>query len=535
MKTTKFKLLALILAIALLFTGCALDFRGYFKQLAAVFQPVTFENMTYSRPELDLLEDALSNCLTSAQGKNFDKLVSDLNTFNSICSRFQTNYYLSYIHYSIDTSDQYWAEEYTYCSGVKPSIQASVDELMYALADSPMREKLEADEFFGPDYFDRYDGESHWTEEFLALMNQEAELINQYYTLSSLSGSMDPQSETYYSTLGAQMEQVYAQLVKVRQQIAAEAGFGSYAEYAYTTTYQRDYTPEQATTLISDIRKELVAPYSKLAKLNLWADILQSTDDDTFTYVQTMANNMGGIVQSAFSSMENSGLYHISYGAHKVNMSFTTYLPDYQVPFVFVNPTMTTYDRLTFAHEFGHFCNYYANGGANGSVDVAEVFSQALELLSLFYADGGSQMEKLKLADSLGVYIEQSFLADFEDRVYRMNPSDLTPENIRKLYKQVATEYGLGNQLHSSSYVNITHLFTSPMYVISYVVSKDAAMQFYQLEKTNSGAGLSRYEDNLASTQSSYLAFLSEAQLESPFKEGHIAAVRELFEKALKL
>ena len=60
-------------------------------------------------------------------------------------------------------------------------------------------------------------------------------------------------------------------------------------------------------------------------------------------------------------------------------------------------------------------------------------------------------------------------------------------------------------------------------------------MQFYQLEKTNSGAGLSRYEDNLASTQSSYLAFLSEAQLESPFKEGHIAAVRELFEKALKL
>ena len=535
MKRTKFRLIALFLTITLLFTGCALDFRGYFTQLANVFRPVTFDNMTYTRPDPSMLEDALSDCLTGAEGKNFNKLVGYINTFNSICSRFYTNYYLAYIHYSIDTSDAYWTEEYTYCSRLTPTIQASVDDLMYALADSSFREDLESDEFFGPGYFDSYDGESPWTDEYLDLKNQEAELINQYYTLSSLAGTMDPQSEPFYSTVGAQLEMVYVNLVYVRQQIATEAGYGSYGDYAYAVTYQRDYTPTQAATLMGDIRKELAPLYLSLAGADVWAGVDYCTEDQTFAYVQRMAQKMGGTVQSAFTTMDNGGLYHISYGEHKVDASFTTYLPDYQVPFVFVNPTMTTHDQLTFAHEFGHFCNYYANGGGTPGVDVAEVFSQGLELLSLFYAQGGSDLEKLKLASSLSVFVEQCFLADFEDRVYRMNPADLSPENVRSLFAQVAQDYGMVDYMDARGYVSIPHLFTSPMYVISYVVSEDAAMQLYQLEKDEAGAGLARYEDNLATTQSGFLAFLQDAKLDDPFQEGHMAEVRKSFENAFRL
>lgn len=535
MKATKFRLIALILTIALLFTGCALDFRGYFTQLAGVFRPITFDTMTYTRPDPALLDDALANCLSSAEGSNFDKLVGHINTFNSICSRFQTNYYLAYIHYSIDMTDEYWAEEYDFCSRLTPRIQASVDELMYALADSPLRGKLEADEFFGSGYFDEYDGESLWTDEFLALKDRETELVNQYYTLASQVGGMDIQSETFYNTLGSKMEAVYVELVLVRKEMATEAGYDSYAEYAYDVTYQRDYTPAQAATLMVDIQHDLVPLYQKLFNVDLGIGMQASTEDQTFRYVQTMSQNMGGTIQSAFSTMESGGLYHISYGENKIGASFTAFLPDYRVPFVFVNPTMTTYDHLTFAHEFGHFCNYFANGGTNNSIDVGEVFSQGLELLSLFYADGGKDLEKLKLADSLAVYVEQSFLADFESRVYQMNSTDLKVGNIRNLYAQVAKEYGLSGLVNSQSYVNVTHLFTSPMYIISYVVSKDAAMQFYQLEKQQAGAGLNRYENNLASTQTGFLAFLYEVKLESPFKEGHMEEIRELFEQALRL
>lgn len=535
MKHVKFRVVALVLAMALLLTGCTLDFGGYFARLFDVFRPVSFENMTYTRPEPQLLEDALAECLESADGNNFNKLLGHINSLNSICNNFQTSYYLAYIHYSIDMTDRYWETEYNFCSQLTAQVQATVDELMYALAASEMREKLEDEAYFGPGYFDDYDGESMWTEAFTALKHQETDLINEYYRLSSLTGTLDPTSETFYTTLGAQMEAVYVDLVKLRQEMATEAGYNSYAEFAYKMNYDRDFTPEQAMALVTEIRKELVEPYSKLAQSNWWSDLQPSTEDETFNYVKTMAQAMGGGVKEAFTTMENGKLYHISYGPNKVGASFSVYLPDYQVPFVFMNPTMTTYDRLTFAHEFGHFCNAYASGGGSTGIDVGEVFSQGMEYLSLFYADGGKNMEKVKLADSLGIYVEQSMLADFEDRVYRMSAGELTVENIRTLYSQVAGEYGLGEVVDGRSYVNVTHLFTSPMYVISYVVSKDTAVQIYQMERKESGSGLRCYVENLATQESGFMAFLKEAGLESPFQDGHIKAVRELFEKVLDL
>ena len=534
MKRSLFRLIATVLIMALLLSGCALDYAGYFSRLAQVFQPVTFENMTYTRPEPELLDDALANCLSSAQGKNLDKLVGHINTLNSITSSFQTSYYLAYIHYSIDMTDPYWAQEYSFCSQLSTRVQASVDELMYALADSPLREKLEDEAYFGPGYFDDYDGDSLWTEEFKALMAKETDLVNQYYEISSLATLLDPQSEEYLSTAGAQMAQVYVDLIKVRKEIAAEAGYQTYAEFAYDFTFHRSYTPEQARSYLNDIRTHLVDLYKDLADSNLFTEsITYSTEDMTFEYVKNMAQAMGGTIEQAFSTMDKGNLYHIAYGPNKLGASFEVFLPEYQVPFIFMNPTMTNQDQLTFAHEFGHFCNDFATGTSPASVDVAEFFSQGMEYLSLFYADGGKNLKKLKLADSLCVFIEQACLADFEDRLYAMKDTDLTTDNIRKLYAQVTKEYGFGNFVDDRSYVNVTHLFTSPMYVISYVVSNDVAMQLYLMEKSKSGAGLKCYTDQLTTQTTDLLAFATEAGLESPFTHGHIATIKKEFQEIL--
>ena len=535
MKSVKFRLIALVLAVAMLLTGCALDFGGYFTRLANVFRPVSFENMSYTRPDAALLDEALGPCLESAKGKDINKLVGHINTLNAICNTFQTSYYLSYIHYSIDMTDSYWETEYNFCSQIIPRMQATIDELLYALAASPLREELEDEAYFGPGYFDDYDGESFWTEEFTALKDRETELLNEYYRLSSFSTPMDVQSETFYSTVGAQMEQVYADLVKVRLELATEAGFSSYAEYAYKVTYDRDYTHQQAGKLLEDIRQELPGLYAKLPLGDITTNVTGSSEAQTLQYVQTMAQAMGGVAQEAFSTMEKRNLYHISYSPNKIGASYTVYLPDYQAPFILINPTLTTYDRLTLAHEFGHFCSDFVSGGSITSIDIGEIFSQGMEYLSLCYADGGSQMTTLKLADSLCIYVEQAFLADFEERVYGMKSEELTPENIRALYGQVAGEYGLGELVDNRGYVNVNHLFSSPLYVISYVVSHDAAMQLYQMETTTKGTGLDCYNSMLTTQQTGLLAFLEETGLKSPFEEGHIKSLRELFEKSLNL
>lgn len=536
MKRINLRLVALVTVCALLLSGCGvLDFAGYFKRLAGLFGPVAFENMEYTRPELSQLDEVLDNCLNSAaDGDDLNELVGHITTLNSIFNDFQTNYLLAYIHYSIDLTDTYWETEYNYCAGHSSSVQAAADRLMYALADSELRDELEAEEYFGAGYFDEYDGESLWTEAFTALMEQETALINKYYELSSQALAVEMYSEVYYSVYGKQMEDVFVQLIKLRQQIAAEAGFDSYAEFAYDFYYSRDYTPAQTTAYLGDIRTELVPLYTKLDDLDVWEEGNRSCSEaQTYQYVEKMAAAMGGQIDDAFRQMDSSGLYHISYGENKYNASFEVFLPNYMAPFVFMNPTMTSRDKLTFAHEFGHFCNDYASGGTTVGIDVAEFFSQGMEYLSLCYVDGASALVGLKMADSLCVYVEQAAFADFEEQVYRLSAQELTMENIRTLYGKTTDAYGFGEYVDDRSYVTVGHFFTSPMYVISYVVSNDAAMQLYQMEMAEEGSGLNCYTGNLATEQEGFLAFVKEAGLQSPFDPGRIQAVKDTLKKTL--
>ena len=66
------------------------------------------------------------------------------------------------------------------------------------------------------------------------------------------------------------------------------------------------------------------------------------------------------------------------------------------------------------------------------------------------------------------------------------------------------------------------------MYLISYIVSNDAALQLYQLELQTPGSGAVVYLDQLATGEQTLLSFLDSAGLRSPF--GRTEEVRALME-----
>ena len=163
-------------------------------------------------------------------------------------------------------------------------------------------------------------------------------------------------------------------------------------------------------------------------------------------------------------------------------------------------------------------------------MDVLEVFSQGMEFLSLFYTDENPDLARMKMADSLCIYVEQAAYATFEMRMYDLSPEDLSPEALTELYEEVALEFGFESIGYDPrEFVYINHFYTNPLYVLSYVVSNDAAMQLYQLEAETSGAGLACLEENLATEETYLLAFLHEAGLESPFAPGRLPSVRDTF------
>ena len=516
------RLIALMLCAAVLLCGCAgaknaLGFSGIVK----------FEEMEYVRPDMDAVADAALAAIEAAETARTPEQVMDaVWEYYDVYNDFQTNYDLAHIHYHADLTDFYWQTEEAFCAENYAQLDAYLEDIYGALAESPHRAELEA-EYFGAGYFDDYEGEGFYDEELMALLEQEQALIGEYYELFEQEGD-------FFYENALPMAQILAELIALRQEMAAWAGYDSYPEFAWDFYYYRDYTPEQAGAYLEQIREELVPLYRELNQEDPFAaGRAWCMEEEVFDYVRSAAEAMGGVTAEAFRLLEQAELYDIRSNTKKSGMSFEVYLSKYYEPYIFLSGSLTQYDCLTFAHEFGHFATDYAAAGSTAGIDVLEIFSQGMEYLSLCYSEGGEALVELKLADCLCTYVEQAAYAAFEEKMYSLTGEELTAENLLALYEQVCTDYGFDSMADWESWdlVTVQHYYSNPMYIISYVVSNDAALQLYQLELQTPGAGRTIFENSLATEEGWFLAFLEEAGLQSPF--GRVKEVQSLLEEKL--
>ena len=526
-----------LLAAAALTVSCLTPSAGALSFLQELFsddtaqetEVVRFSQMEYTRPDLDAMQALLDEVCTQAEGKKARKIMDAVYEFYDAYDWFYTNMNLADIHYCADLTDEYWAEENSYCSSAAIEVEQMLSNLYAALAASPAKNALER-VYFGSGYFDGYDTDGDWEpdETLVSLSNRESELQSQYYSQSA-------QEDSPFDILGLfshreqDMAQTLVELILVRNELADYLGYDSYEDYANDYLYARDYTAEESQRYLEDIREKLVPLYVQYAEESY--DQRPCTELEVYRYVKDTAHAMGGTVSDAFQLLDEGELYDITQSDSKYDSSFEIFLPGYGEPYILMNPTGTAYDQLTFAHEFGHFCNDYAMGGAYSSVDVGEIFSQAMEYLSLVYVPADETLTRTKMADSLCTYVEQACFAEFEHRMYQIPEEELSVEALTALYREVTAAYGLDQDdyFDEMRYTGITHYYDTPMYILSYIYSNDAAMQIYQLELNQSGAGLQCYQDNLDNEETYFLAFLERAGLESPFTEGHLDEVRQTF------
>lgn len=539
MAKMRLRLMAMVLAAAMLLSGCgSLDTAGYYSALQSALGSgdyVSYSDMEYERPDPAAVQAALEEACRLAAGDDVDAILDGVYAFYDAYDWFYLCYSLADIRYCGDLTDIYWEGEYGYCVENSAQVDAALEALYYALAKSPCREALE-DEYFGQGFFDSYDGENLWDEEFTRLLSEEAMLESRYYELVEQNADYGYDIAGYYDACAEEITGLLIELVGIRKEIAAYWGYDSFAQFAGDFYYYRDYTAGEMKEYLAGIRQELVPLYRGLDDTDAWDGYGDyCSEEQILDYIRTAAKNMGGTVEEAFGLLEKAGLYDIRYGENKYNSSFEVYLTYYWEPFIFMSPSLTAYDQLTFAHEFGHFCCDYASYGSYAGVDVMEVFSQGMEYLSLCYGENTEKLTRIKMADSLCTFVEQAAFADFELRLYELPEEELTVESVWDLYDEVAGSYGFDSAGYDRrEFVDISHFFTDPMYIISYVVSNDAAMQLYQLEQEEPGAGLERFEEHLPTQESYFLAFVEEAGLESPFAQGRMEKVRATFEEVLQ-
>ena len=477
---------------------------------------------------------------------------------------FDTMHSLAYIHYSLNLDDTYYDEEYNRCEELSPVLNQAQEKCYVAMSESPLRLELE-EEYFGEDFFLFYDENRVYSKDsVVALMQEESALEAEYMALQNdptivwngKETSMDSLLEdpylssedylavyrAYYEKYGTLAADIYAKIIRVRKDIAKELGYDSYADFAFSYAYERDYTPEQVESYCEDIADEL--PSLLLSAFMAQTELPYQDMDDTEELFQKTVESFGGMIQTSYDFMIDYELYDTTISSTKLPGSYMTYLNSYEMPFLYVSPAETLSDLMTMCHEFGHFVDGYINCGGFSSIDCAEVFSQGLEYLALNRADLDPSdreiLSRSKAADAVLVFLTQACYAEFEIKAYDLPDEKLNAEGLNELFAQCNKKYGISllymgmEDLLAPGWIDVQHFFIAPYYVISYCVSNDAALQIYQWELAT-GDGLDLYYNLLCQDRESTLPELMEsADMESPFAKGRIRDLADFLEDQLK-
>lgn len=535
----KKRLVALLLALAMLVSLCGCDiydvydiydafFAEYDENAAELISKtgnggrdniVSFDEMEYKRPDIDALK-AKAQDVEDLLG-NFFKVkdvIIELDKFVDLYNNFYTMMNLACVRYNMDTQDEFYFEEYSYCTEAAGDVEYLTDELLLDCSNSSMCDYLDKHFFDGllEEQYSVTDGTGYTPSDELAeLERMEAELESDYSEL--YADYSDDFDNGRFKKQNSEIGKIYIELIKLRHDIAEQRNMKSYEELAYLDN-GRDYTAADLDGYIEAIKQFIVPLYKKADSKKMYDRSLVSAMSPK-TALSTVTGTVEGLnkdIDEALGYMLKYKLYDTGMSDSKYDQSYVLYLNDYDSPFLFCNPSGYSDTVLTIVHEFGHYVDGYLNYGLNDSVDTSEVFSQGMEYLLLCNMDDVEQLTRYKMLDELELYAYQACLNEFEHQAYAMDEKELTVKGLNSLYSELLKEYGLTDDYKGLDWISVTHLFTSPFYVISYCVSDSAAFELFNMELKKSGSGLEMYMKLLEeSTSYDFLDLLEECGMRS--------------------
>ncbi len=542
------------------------------------------------------------------RGEPAERLVADYAKIKARYDAADSQTSLAYLLYAFDVTDMRYEQEYALLQSALTALDLAMTDVTIALCESSDNARQLLANAYGEEYLDAvYAGKSLNSDTVQALMDADQTLVSEYdrlmatfalsdggreWTMDDIrsDGSLSTREfyrlyDAYCAALNTKAGAIYARLLAVRSEIAEKLGYGSYAAYRYDC-YDRDYTVTDAKTLHAAVKKHIVPvfvsangaqsanseafapqepePTGLAAEWREFLRILLNEQhdqkDDIFDlYELSLAaydldDYLGALsaatldfspsLHEALSFMLRNNLYNFSVSPKKMAGSFTTYISQYNAPFIFTQWNNNAMSIDTVLHELGHFTNYYHNPSTgwsqSGSLDLAEVDSQALQLLMMPYYPQlyGQELayaaEYSLLLDCMYALITGCMEDEFQQSVYAKPGMPLADMNA--LYLRLAKEYGLADLYGytGTEWALVPHTFQSPMYYISYAASMVPALELWRLSLTNSAQARTAYLKIL--DRASYASFrdtLTQNGLPDVFDETTIANIATLLDEQI--
>ena len=329
----------------------------------------------------------------------------------------------------------------------------------------------------------------------------------------------------------------YLQLVQVRKEIAKEAGYTAYETYA-TDMYSRDYTAEDAKQFCKNVKTYIVPLYETIFKQieknkdfqKELASFENNATKDIMNRVSVVVERISPELSKTYTYMCRNGLYDFAASKpERVGGAYTVGMPYYKDAYLFANKENTYSDYQTILHEFGHFAAYCYDETPElfrgFSVDVAEIQSQALELLALhevdrIFGERADTYTLMELSDILFAIMSAAMVYEFEEVIYKQ--PNMTLDDMNRLFAEIQTQYHatffLAYENACYGWVDVTHLFDSPMYYIGYGTSAFSALNIWLLSQQDYDAAVQTYLDIMKhASNSSYQNVVDVCDLENVF------------------
>ncbi|MCI9320003.1 MAG: M3 family oligoendopeptidase [Lachnospiraceae bacterium] len=394
---------------------------------------------------------------------------------------------------------------------------ALYDQCYQALAllvDTPYQNIIEADageinierlrnyEALSDRMFELHDEEERLVQSYDRVMAQPQVTVDgEVWTEEKLSSADLSNSE--YRNISEQLEQaqnqeageIYRELIRVRTEIAEEAGYDNYIDYAYEVVYNRDYSLEDIQQVWKSVKKTIVPMEDYLMEGISSRDLrglhrdARSDGEEILDAIQPFMGRIDPELGETFDFMRNHHLYDIEYSDSKLYVGYTVGLPAYGTAFIFNQPYRNYQDYIDTIHEFGHFNETFHcvqhDLWADFNIDVGEIHSQGLTLLFTEYSDElfgeyGDAFSRIILWNMLDTIMDGCLYDEFQATVYQ-NP-DMSLEEINRLYKELSEEYGYQydeDEEEGYYWIQVSHNFQSPFYYISYATSALSSLDLW--------------------------------------------------------
>jgi oligoendopeptidase F len=329
-------------------------------------------------------------------------------------------------------------------------------------------------------------------------------------------------------------ETIFDELLKRREQIAANAGFANYRDYAFRFRRRFDYTPEDCLAFHDSIESVVMPVLRRLqetrrqqlgvASLRPW-DLevdpqnrppLQPFRDvaQLLERTQRIFDQLDPGLARGFRDMRELRLLDLENRKGKAPGGYQCTLSEARLPFIFMNAVGVLRDVETMLHEAGHAFHALATRDENlaayrhAPIEFCEVASMSMELLGnlhleeFFSKADAERARRTHLEGIIKFFPWMATIDAFQHWLYT-HPGHSRSER-RQAWLELMQRFG--GTIDWSGYEDARahlwhrqpHLFLDPFYYVEYGIAQLGALQVWAHARSNLPGALRDYQNGLA-------------------------------------